>query len=258
MEKYNPVNTPDLQVTEKNAVTEEHLPAMLAGLYRRVTERLLYLVTQRPDAQQAVNELARGMSYATNVRWARLKRVMRHQVNKRVIICKFEPSAREARDNELTATSDSDWGGCVKTRKKHPETWQHDGDNESHTRSVSLSTAEAEHYGMASALAEAKHVQETVGENHEDTRTILKTDSLAAKAHAERPGCGEMTSVKFGDLQDAITNKEVLLPKTRYEAQCCRLFDTVCESTAAEEQLTESNTRTCLSTCVWPEVFRKS
>ena len=39
---------------------------------------------------------------------------MRYLVNKSNGIWKFEPSANEARDNELTATSDSDWGGCVK------------------------------------------------------------------------------------------------------------------------------------------------
>ena len=38
-------------------------------------------------------------------------------VNKRTSTWKFEPTASVARDNEITATSDSDWGGCVKTRK---------------------------------------------------------------------------------------------------------------------------------------------
>ena len=66
-------------------------------------------------------------------------------------------------------------------------------------RGVSLSSAEAEYYGMASALAEAKHVQKNLGESHEDTHIILKTGSSATKANAERPGCGRMkhTSVKY-------------------------------------------------------------
>ena len=75
---------------------------MPARLYRRVTGG------QRPDAQQAVKELARGMMSPTNIRWARLKRAMRYLVNKRTSIWKFEPTAKEARDNELTATSDSE------------------------------------------------------------------------------------------------------------------------------------------------------
>ena len=117
MEKCNPVSTPGLQVTEKDLATEEQLPEVLARLYRRVTGRLLYVAGQRPDVQKAVKELARGMSSPTNIHWAWLKRAMRYLVNKRTSISKFEPTANEARDNELTATSDGDWGGCVKTRK---------------------------------------------------------------------------------------------------------------------------------------------
>ena len=79
--------------------------------------------------------------------------------------------------------------------------------------SVGLSSAEAEYYGMVSALAEAKQVQEILGEYHEDTHIIHETDSSAAKANAERPGCGRMNniSVQYKYLQDAITNQEVWL-----------------------------------------------
>ena len=57
MENCNPVSTPGLQVTDKDLATEEQLPEVLAGLYRRVTGRLLYVAGQRKDAQQAVKEL---------------------------------------------------------------------------------------------------------------------------------------------------------------------------------------------------------
>ena len=78
------VSAPGLQVTEKDLVTEEQFPAVLTGLYRRVTGRLLYVAEQRPDVQQAVKELA-----STNIHWARLKRAMRYLVNKRTSIWKF-------------------------------------------------------------------------------------------------------------------------------------------------------------------------
>ena len=47
--------------------TEEQLPELLAGLYRRVTGRLHYVAGQRPDAQQPVQQPARGMSSPTNI-----------------------------------------------------------------------------------------------------------------------------------------------------------------------------------------------
>ena len=69
---------------------------------------------------------------------------------------------------------------------------------------------------MVSALAEAKQIQEILSEYHEDTHIILETDSSAAKAHAELPGCGKMKhiSVKYRYSEDAITNQEVWARKT--------------------------------------------
>ena len=60
MEKCNPVSTPGLQVTEKDLVTKEQLPTLLTGLCRRATGRLLNVARRRPDAQQAMKELARS------------------------------------------------------------------------------------------------------------------------------------------------------------------------------------------------------
>ena len=62
MEKCNPVTTPGLQVREKDLATEEQLGEVLAGLYRHVTGRRLNVAGERSDVQQAVKELARGMS----------------------------------------------------------------------------------------------------------------------------------------------------------------------------------------------------
>ena len=77
--------------------------------------------------------------------------------------------------------------------------------------SVSLSSAEAAYCGMVSALAEAKRVQAILGEYLEDIHIILGTDSSAAKANEERPGCGRMKhiSIKYRNLQDVITNRRV-------------------------------------------------
>ena len=137
-------------------------------------------------------------------------------MNERTSIWKFEPTANEARDNELTATSDSDWGGCVKTRKSTTGiVLRYTGctiATISRTQGcISLSSAEAEYFGMVSALAEGKQIDEILSEYHEDTHIFLGTDSSAAKINAERPGCGQMKhiSVEYRYLQDAFTNQEV-------------------------------------------------
>ena len=70
---------------------------------------------------------------------------------------------------KLTATSDSDWRGCVTTRKSTTGIVLRYARSTIATMSrtqgsVSLSSPEAEHYGIASALAEAKQVEEILGE----------------------------------------------------------------------------------------------
>ena len=160
------------------------------------------------------------MSPPTNIHWARLTRAMRYLVNKRTTIWKFEPSASEARDSELTATNDSDWEGCAKIRKSTTGMVLRYAGSTIATMSrthgsVILCSAEAEFYGMASALAEAKQVQEILGEYHEDAHINLETDLSAAKANAERRGCErkQHITVIYRYLQDAITNQEVWLRK---------------------------------------------
>ena len=164
------------------------------------------------------------MSSPKNIHWARLKPVMRYLVNRRTSFWKFEPTASEARDNELTATSDSDWGGCVKTRKSTTGLVLRFAGSMiatvSRTQgSVSLSSAEAEYHGMVSALAEAKQVQEILSGYHEDTHINLETDSSAAKTNAERLGCGRMKhiSIKYRYLQVASSNHEVWVRKVGTE-----------------------------------------
>ena len=76
---------------------------------------------------------------------------------------------------------------------------------------------------MVPALAEAKQLQEILSEYHEDTHIILETDSPAAKANAERPGCGKMKHIS-GEIQVfARRGHELrsLVTKSGHEKQCC-------------------------------------
>ena len=162
------------------------------------------------------------MSSPKNIHWARLKSVKRYLVNLRARTPKFEPSASEARDNELTASSDCYWGRLCENDTKH--NWncfvlKYAGSTiatMSRTQgSISLSSAEAEYNATVSALAEAKQVHEILGEYHADTHITLETDSSAAKANAERPACGRMKhiTIKYRYLHADFTNQEVWLRK---------------------------------------------
>ena len=90
---------------------------------------------------------------------------------------------------------------------------------------------------MVSALAEAKQIQEILSEYHEDTHIILETHSSAAKAHAERPGCGKMKhiSIKIQLFARRDHKPRSLVTKSRHETQCCRRLDKDSKSTRAKE-----------------------
>ena len=145
-------------------------------------------------------------------------------MHKRVSIWKFEPLASEARDNELTATSNSDWGGCVKTRKSTTCIVL-----KSRTQgSVSLSSAEAEYHGRVVALAEAQQVQRIPGEYHED-----HSGNGIVSSQSKRSPCGgklKIPAVCFHEPRGMVAT-------SRYEEQCCRRFGKVSESTNAAEHV---------------------
>ena len=102
--------------------------------------------------------------------------------HKRVCVCflaitEFGVPLEHHMGNLRTATSDSDWGGCVKTvdyhnRNRAQVRWQQDSDDWPHTGSVRLSSAEISAGGTNQERA-------ILGEHHEDTHIILETDSSA-------------------------------------------------------------------------------
>ncbi|XP_057444716.1 uncharacterized mitochondrial protein AtMg00810-like [Lotus japonicus] len=83
------------------------------GSYRRLIGRLLYLTTTRPDIAFVVNQLSQFLSSPTDLHEAATHRVLRYL--KGTPGCGlFYPATSST---TLTAFSDSDWAGCVDTRK---------------------------------------------------------------------------------------------------------------------------------------------
>ena len=102
--------------------------------------------------------------------------------------------------------------------------------------SVSLCSAEAENCGMVSALAEAKQVQEILGEYHEDTHIIFETDSSAAKANGERPASwmwkDETHQCEVQVFARRDHEPRSMVAKSGHETHCCRRLDKDSESTS--------------------------
>ena len=177
----------------------------------------------------------------------------------RISIWKFEPTASEARDNELPATSDSDWGGCLKTTGI---VLRHAGSTMatmSRTQgSVSLSSAEAEYYGTVSALAEAKRSSNSRGASrrypHHSWHGLI---SSQGKCRAPWMWKNEKNQCK---VQVSRTKKYGC--EKWAETQCCQRLDKDSASTSAQEHIDYTENRAVgtypRAGVIWPKVSRTS
>lgn len=81
--------------------------------YRRLIGRLLYLTTTRPDIAFVVNQLSQFLSSPTDLHEAAAHRVLRYLKGSPGCGLFYPASSSSV----LTAFSDSDWAGCVDTRR---------------------------------------------------------------------------------------------------------------------------------------------
>lgn len=85
--------------------------------YRRLVGRLIYLTVTRPDIMFAVQQLSQFMATPTDQHWKLGLRVLKYLQGTKHLQLVFKPS----REPKLTASSDSDWGCCLDSRKSISE-----------------------------------------------------------------------------------------------------------------------------------------
>ena len=105
--------TPGIKRTFEDAANEKDLPKEKHTAFRGVGARSNYLAADRPEIQYASKAICRFMAKPTDQGVAALKRLGRFlECRKRLI---FDYPFQEAERVEVY--SDTDWSGCVKTRK---------------------------------------------------------------------------------------------------------------------------------------------
>ena len=87
-------------------------------VYRSNTMRLAYLALDRAELQFASKELARSMQQPTRWDMLQLQRAVRFLIGVPRIVQRFES---QEMPTKITACSDSDHAGCLKTRKSTQE-----------------------------------------------------------------------------------------------------------------------------------------
>ena len=168
----------------------------LQTTYRAASARCNYVSSDRPDAQFACKEVCRWMSSPTTLAWQNLKRLCRYFSGAPRLVFKFP---RQTVDH-LDTYTDTDWGGCVKTRKSTSggvtmlgaHCLKHWSSTQS---SVTLSSGEAEFHGLVKGAAVALGQQALYEDLGLQVGLRLWTDSSAAVGICSRQGLGKLRHV---------------------------------------------------------------
>jgi hypothetical protein len=194
---------------------EAELPDAIARLFRSFAARANYLAMDRPDLAQATKELCRRMSAPRAADLQALARVARYLVGAPRVVYEYPWQRRPV----LRAFTDSDFAGCVATRRstsggaallgahllKHWASTQ---------KKITLSSGEAELGAVVRGFSEVLGLQSVARDLGAELSPEVHADSSAAIGICNRSGIGKVRHLAVAQLwaQDLVRSK------------ACRLF----------------------------------
>ena len=197
----------------------DELQPKQAGLYRSICMRLSYLALDRPDLMFVSKELARAASRPTTHAWEALKHVGRYLGEVPRVAWTYP---RQHMVTTLHGLSDSDWAGCVVTRKSTTSTHVLAGRHMlvaavSTQAIISLSSGESEFYGSVRSACRLLGVHMLMKDMLWETEPELVTDSSAAKGMASRRGAGSVRHIHCPALwlQQVIAQRRLRIAKRK-------------------------------------------
>ena len=174
---------------------EKDQPLPVSGLteFRGLSARGNYLSADRVDIQFAAKEICRFMSSPTDTSMVALKRMGRYLLGHQRLVYTYPWQTAEGID----VYSDTDWSGCPRTRRSTSggcvmighhviRTWS------STQPSVTLSSGEAEFYGLVKAAGAGLGHQSIMKDFGLHTPVRVWTDSSAALGISTRSGLGKL------------------------------------------------------------------
>ena len=200
---------------------EEELGSEEGRAFRTLAARLNYMGQDDPTVQFAAKEICRKMTSPKVSDFMRVKRLVRFLLGIKAVQWRYPWQDNAA---NLKVFADSDWAGCLQTRRstsgglvmlgEHPmRAW-------SATQPVvALSSAEAELYSMAEGAARGLALQAMMCEMGAPVSLVVATDSSAAKGFASTRGLGRMRHLEVKDLwlQGLVQCGRLSLVKVRSE-----------------------------------------
>ena len=174
-------------------------------------------IATRPDISAAVGKLSQFMKGPTNEHWVGVKRILRYIRGTLDFGLKF--CAKDSDDFTLLGYSDSDWAGCVDSRKSTSGQIFLLGGCAISWRSkkqsiVALSSTEAEYVALCEAAQETtwlRNLLHDIGLQQEQPTTVFE-DNQGALALAHNPRDHPRTKhmdVKYHFIRDTIERKRM-------------------------------------------------
>ena len=223
----NTAATPGVRVSFDEVEKDEALEERLHTAFRASAARANYLAADRIDCQFAAKEVCRWMATPSRQSWLALKRLCRYLVGLPRLVYRYQWQSIEA----INVYTDTDWAGCPRTRKSTSggcvlagthtiKTWS------STQSSVSLSSGEAEFYGVVRGAGMGLGYQSLLKDLGHDLPVRVWTDSSASIGICTRQGLGKLRHIDTHTLwvQQAVRSGRVDLRKVAGEANPADLF----------------------------------
>ena len=195
--------------------------------FRALAARANYLAQDRIDIQFPAKEVCRFMSSPTETSKEAMKRMGRYLIGHKRMVYTYPFQRAEGID----VYSDTDWSGCPRTRRstsggcimigKHCiRTWS------STQPSVTLSSGEAEFYGLVKAAGAGLGHQSLMKDVGLELPVCVWTDSSAALGIASRSGLGKLRHLETHTLwvQEKVRTKAISVKKVRGEVNPADIF----------------------------------
>lgn len=200
---------------------EEMLDEQLKKSYRMLAARVNYIAQDNPAVQFPAKEICRRMSEPSSSDFAKLKKLARFMIGVKAVRWEYRWQS-ELEANYLRVFVDSDWAGCLQTRRSTSGGLLMRGNHVVRTWSatqqvVATSSAEAELYSIAEGASRGLGFQAMLLEFGAKTLLGISTDSAAAKAFASTRGLGRMRHLEVKDLwiQGLVKDRRIVLEKVR-------------------------------------------
>ncbi len=221
------VGTPGVKPSVEELTNDQALPEDKHGPFRAVAARGNYLAADRPELQFSCKEICRWMSAPTEHSFKALKRLGRFLEGHRRLV--YEYPWQDA--DSIETYSDTDWAGCVKTRKSTSggcmmlgrhliKSWS------SAQSQTALSSGEAEYYGVVRAAGISMGYKSLLKDMGVQLPLRLWTDSSATMGICNRQGLGKLRHINTQTLwiQQRVRDGAFELRKVRGDDNPADLF----------------------------------